>query len=286
MIDVALQLSMADGRRRFDLDVSFGTDAPFAALFGPSGSGKTLTLQAIAGLLRPATGRITIDGRVLYDSACGIDLPPDKRRIGYLFQNYALFPHLSVRRNLEFGLSIWRKGVSRQDKARVQALLENFDLAELADSAISTLSGGQQQRVALARALACEPQILLLDEPFASLNPMLRQSLREELAQVRQRWAIPAVMITHDIEDVLALADVAFVYDQGRVTHEVDLRSAQQREHGLAAVGAMPVPDTPHRSALRNLLMHASPPPSALRPCQVALKSPTDPHQLPTAPGF
>ena len=286
MIDVALQLSMADGRRRFDLDVSFGTDAPFAALFGPSGSGKTLTLQAIAGLLRPATGRITIDGRVLYDSACGIDLPPDKRRIGYLFQNYALFPHLSVRRNLEFGLSIWRKGVSRQDKARVQALLENFDLAELADSAISTLSGGQQQRVALARALACEPQILLLDEPFASLNPMLRQSLREELAQVRQRCAIPAVMITHDIEDVLALADVAFVYDQGRVTHEVDLRSAQQREHGLAAVGAMPVPDTPHRSALRNLLMHASPPPSALRPCQAALKSPADPHQLPTAPGF
>ena len=102
----------------------------------------------------------------------------------YLFQNYALFPRLSVRKNIEFGLSTWRKGVSRRDKARVQALLENFDLAELADRAISTLSGGQQ-RVALTRALACEPQILLLDEPFASLNPMLRQSLREALAQVR-----------------------------------------------------------------------------------------------------
>lgn len=254
MIDVDLQLTVTDGKRRFELSVAFATGAPFAALYGPSGAGKTLTLQAIAGLLTPTRGHIRIDGRTLFDSAAGVNMPPSARRIGYLFQDYALFPHLSVRRNIEFGLTSWRKGVAAADKARVQTLLESFDLAALADSRPATLSGGQQQRVALARALACEPQILLLDEPFASLNPMLRHTLRTELAEVRRRWDIPALMITHDVEDVLELADVAFVYEAGHIAREVNLRTAESRDFARSALGVDAVADTPLRYRLRQLL--------------------------------
>ncbi|SFU85773.1 molybdate transport system ATP-binding protein [Polaromonas sp. YR568] len=259
MIDVDLQLSVTDGRRRFDLSVTFSTDAPFAALYGPSGSGKTLTLQAIAGLLHPAKGHIKIDGRTLYDSAAGIHMPSSQRRIGYLFQNYALFPHLSVRDNIGFGLTTWRRGMAEQDRARVQSLLGRFDLVAMADSRPATLSGGQQQRVALARALACEPQILLLDEPFASLNPMLRQSLRTELAEVRRQWGIPALMITHDVEDVLELADVAFVYQRGQIEKEVNLRTSESREFTRAELGVETVAETPLRQKLRRLLLGAVP---------------------------
>jgi molybdate transport system ATP-binding protein len=225
VIDVDIKLSISDGQRRFDLSARFMTDAPFAALYGPSGSGKTLTLQAIAGLLKPQEGRILVAGRTLLDTAAGIDLPAPERRIGYLFQNYALFPHLSVRDNIGFGLRSWyRRRLSDEDQARVQSLLEAFELTAMEDSKPASLSGGQQQRVALARALACNPQVLLLDEPFASLNAMLRRALRKDLAETRRRWGIPALMITHDIEDVAALADVVFIYEGGQVVRSVDLR--------------------------------------------------------------
>jgi len=257
MIDVDLRLTVADGRRRFDLAVRFATDVPFAALYGPSGAGKSLTLQAIAGLLHPSSGHVRLDGRTLYDSAQGIDVPAPARRIGYLFQDYALFPHLSVRENVSFGLTAWhRRRPAAKDAERVHALLESFGLATLADSRPQNLSGGQRQRVALARALACEPQVLLLDEPFAALNPMLRAELREELAQVRRQWGIPVLMITHDIEDVLALADVAFVYSEGRVVREIDLHNAESRDVALhEAAGARLAEDTPLRRKLRGLLM-------------------------------
>ncbi|MDO9403025.1 MAG: ATP-binding cassette domain-containing protein [Polaromonas sp.] len=254
MIDVDLALSVADHSRRFDLAVRFSTDASFAALYGPSGSGKTLTLQAIAGLLRPDRGHVRLDGRTLYDAAAGIDVPPAERRVGYLFQNYALFPHLSVRQNVAFGLGHWHRRPSAQQNAQVDALLESFDLVAMADSRPSTLSGGQQQRVALARALACQPQVLLLDEPFASLNPMLRQSLRRELADVRRKWGIPALMITHDVEDVLELADVAFVYRAGQVVQEINLHDASSRDLAVQQLGATKPPETPLRQKLRRLL--------------------------------
>ncbi|SOD25073.1 molybdate transport system ATP-binding protein [Variovorax sp. YR752] len=257
MIDVDLKLTVADGRRRFDLAVRFATDVPFAALYGPSGAGKSLTLQAIAGLLHPSSGHVRLDGRTLYDSAQGIDVPAPARRIGYLFQDYALFPHLSVRENVAFGLTAWhRRKPAAKDAERVHALLESFGLAALADSRPQNLSGGQQQRVALARALACEPQVLLLDEPFAALNPMLRAELRNELAQVRRQWGIPVLMITHDIEDVLALADVAFVYKDGQVVREIDLHNAESRDFALRDIaGVHAVEETPLRSKLRGLLM-------------------------------
>jgi len=256
VIDVDLQLAVRDGARRFDLAARFASNAPFAALYGPSGSGKSLTLQAIAGLQRPTAGHIRIGGRTLFDAARGIEVPPHERRIGYLFQHYALFPHLSVRQNVAFGLTSWRRHrLEAADARRVQSLLERFGLAEMADSRPARLSGGQQQRVALARALACEPRVLLLDEPFAALNPMLRAALRHELAEVRRQWNIPAVMVSHDAEDVLQLADVAFLYQQGQVTREVDLRSGASRELARRELtGEDGREDTALRRRLRALL--------------------------------
>ncbi|MDZ5460309.1 ABC transporter ATP-binding protein [Azohydromonas lata] len=255
MIDVAVALSVSDGRRRFELDVRFASQAPVVALYGPSGAGKSLTLQAMAGLLRPAAGHVRVGGKTWFDAAAGVDVPAQARGVGYLFQHYALFPHLSVRENVAFGLTTWRRRLSAADAARVDELLESFGLAALAHSRPCTLSGGQQQRVALARALACKPQVLLLDEPFAALNPMLRQQLREELAAVRARWGIPAVMITHDVEDVLALANVAYLVEGGRAVRAVDLDQAESRE--LAASALQPAPSRPPRpqqARLRTLL--------------------------------
>jgi molybdate transport system ATP-binding protein len=225
VIDVRLALSLSDGRRRFDLDVAFASDAPFVALYGPSGGGKSVTLQAMAGLLKAREGHVRIGPRVLFDAAAGIDLPTPERNVGVLFQSYALFPHRSVRQNVAFGLTSWWRRLSAADAARVDALLESFGLATMAHSRPATLSGGQQQRVALARALASNPQLLLLDEPFAALNPMLREKLRSELATACRGFRVPAVMITHDIDDVLALAQQVVVIDGGRVLRQLDVAS-------------------------------------------------------------
>jgi molybdate transport system ATP-binding protein len=256
VIDVDLQLSVQDRHRRFDLAVRFATDAPFAALYGPSGSGKTLTLQAMAGLLRPEAGHVRLNGRSLFDAASGINLPAPQRRVGYLFQHYALFPHLSVRQNVAFGLTAWHQPrLTAPARQRVDALLDQFDLTALAHSRPASLSGGQQQRVALARALACEPQVLLLDEPFAALSPALRQNLRSHLAQVCRQWRIPTVMITHDADDVLALADVAFIYQQGQVVQEVNLHDASSQSFQWQAPPAQAsIAASPLQQKLRQML--------------------------------
>jgi molybdate transport system ATP-binding protein len=255
LIDVDIQLSVADGRRRFDLAVRFASSAPFAALYGPSGAGKSLTLQAIAGLLRPTRGHIRLDGRTLFDAGQDINVPTPQRRVGYLPQSYALFPHLSVQENIAFGLKSWHKRrLSPPEQAHIQTLLDSFGLTALAHSRPATLSGGQQQRVALARALACQPQVLLLDEPFAALHPGLRQSLREELAQVRRQWGIPALMVTHDVDDVLALADVAWVFEAGQVVQEINLHDATARSLARVAMGG--AVHTPLQTKLRKMLLN------------------------------
>lgn len=237
-IEIELDATVSDGARHFTLATRFASDAAVIALYGPSGGGKSMTLQAIAGLLRPQHGRVRVGQRVLFDSARCIDVPPQARGIGYLFQHYALFPHLTVRQNVAFGLTTWRRRLSPDDGRCVDELLETFGLAALAASRPATLSGGQQQRVALARALASRPALLLLDEPFAALNPLLRDELRRQLAGVFARWKLPVVMITHDIDDVLALADVAFVIERGQVTREVDVRSGVSR--AMAARALLP----------------------------------------------
>ncbi|HEY1090027.1 MAG TPA: ATP-binding cassette domain-containing protein, partial [Burkholderiaceae bacterium] len=154
-------------------------------------------------------------------------------------------------------LTSWRqRWLTAAQRARVDGLLERFGLQSMADSRPATLSGGQQQRVALARALACEPDLLLLDEPFAALNPMLRDELRGELQQVCRQSGIPALMITHDVEDVLALAEVCFVYEEGRIVRQVDLRDATQRDVAREAITGLQAQLTsPLRQRLQRMLL-------------------------------
>ena len=198
----------------FQLDASWEADGGVAVLFGPSGAGKTLTLQCLAGLERPDAGRIVVDGRVLFDSARGVDEPPQARRVGYVFQGYALFPHLSVLENVAFGL---RHRPRTERRARAADVLARLGLGGLEQRLPRELSGGQRQRVALGRALAIDPAILLLDEPLSALDAPLRRALRDELRAILSDWRTAAVLVTHDFTEGYRLADRIVVYDGGRV---------------------------------------------------------------------
>ncbi|MBS0567790.1 MAG: ATP-binding cassette domain-containing protein [Proteobacteria bacterium] len=220
-LEVAIEKTLRAREREFRLDLEFASDADVTVLFGPSGAGKTQTLYAIAGLMRPERGRIALGGRTLFDAAQRIDLPARARDIGYVFQDYALFPHLSVLQNVAFATSRSSMFNPRAATAEVYELLARFALGKLAASHPHQLSGGQRQRVALARALAAKPRLLLLDEPFAALDAPLRARLREELLAARARSDVPMVVITHDPEDVAALGGQVIALESGRV---VELR--------------------------------------------------------------
>ena len=198
----------------FTLDVEWHGGEGVVALFGPSGAGKSLTLHCLAGLLRPDEGRIVVGGHVFYDAAAGIELPPQQRRVGYVFQSYALFPHLTVAENIAFGLRD-RPRRARQERSAV--VLERLGLSGLGERRPGELSGGQQQRVALGRALAIDPALLLLDEPLSSLDAPMRAGLRDELRTVLHEWGIPAVLVTHDFTEAYRLGDRIVVYQAGRV---------------------------------------------------------------------
>ena len=209
-IEVALDLPLPG----FDLRVAFSAGDGITALFGPSGAGKTLTLRCIAGLSTPRAGRVVVSGRTLFDAAAGINVPPRERGVGYLFQQYALFPHLTVARNVGFGLH--RHSRSARSR-RVEELLALVGLEGLAGSRPAQLSGGQQQRVALARALAPEPALLLLDEPFAAVDLRTRRRLRSELLRIQAATATPMILVTHDLGEVRQISDSLVVLDSGRV---------------------------------------------------------------------
>jgi molybdate transport system ATP-binding protein len=198
----------------FTLDVAWHAGDGVAVLFGPSGAGKTLTLQCLAGLLRPDAGRIVVDDRVLFDSARGVDLPPQARKVGYVFQGYALFPHLTVAENVGFGL---RDRPRTARAGRVAEVLERLGLRGLETRYPRELSGGQRQRVALGRALAIDPALLLLDEPLSALDAPLRRALRDELREILRGWGTAAVLVTHDFTEAYRLADRIVVYDNGGV---------------------------------------------------------------------
>ena len=198
----------------FTLDVAWHAGDGVAVLFGPSGAGKTLTLQCLAGLLRPDAGRIVVDDRVLFDAARGIDLRPQARKVGYVFQGYALFPHLTVSENVGFGL---RDRPRAARASRVAEVLERLGLRGLEARYPREISGGQRQRVALGRALAIDPPLLLLDEPLSALDAPLRRVLRDELREILRGWGTAAVVVTHDFTEAYRLADRIVVYDNGGV---------------------------------------------------------------------
>jgi len=235
MLELAIQKHL-DG---FRLDVAFTAEHELVVLFGPSGSGKSLTLRSIAGTFQPDAGRIIIDGETVYDSTRQFDLPPQERRIGYVPQHYALFPHLTAGENIAFGL---RDLSRRERKRRVDELIDLFGLQVLERRRPRELSGGQQQRVALARALAVQPRLLLLDEPFAALDAPLRAGLRQELVQVQARSGITVLVVTHDLADAFALGQRVIVYDAGRVLQqgtraEVFFRPATRRVAEFVGTG-------------------------------------------------
>jgi molybdate transport system ATP-binding protein len=218
---VAIRRTMSDAAHTFELDVSFSSRATRLVLFGPSGAGKTLTLKAIAGLLRPDAGSVVFDDETLFDAARGIDVPSRERRLGYVFQEYALFPHLTVRQNVAFGLGKgWRNPGRRGVDPAAERWLEALELGALGDRFPDQISGGQRQRTALARALAAEPRALLFDEPFAAMDVALRDRLRAELRELQARFALPILLITHDAADVEAFADEVIHIDAGRVVQQ------------------------------------------------------------------
>ncbi|MFY3137840.1 ATP-binding cassette domain-containing protein [Achromobacter xylosoxidans] len=217
-VDLRIRKDMVSGDRHFSLDVAFSSQAKRIALFGPSGAGKSLTLRAVAGLLRPDAGRIEVNGRVLFDAEARVSVAPQARRVAYLFQDYALFPHLTVAQNIAFGSRRgWLNPPRRAVSAEARRWVDAFELGAIVGSYPHEISGGQKQRVALARALMLKPEILLLDEPFSALDSQLRGKMRLELNALQRQLDVPMLLITHDPADVEALADEVFEVRDGKV---------------------------------------------------------------------
>lgn len=199
----------------FTLDAAFEADNGVTCLLGPSGCGKSMTLKCIAGIERPDRGHIELDGRVLFDSEMHINLPTQERRVGYLFQNYALFPNMTVRQNILCGLRREKDRIARERK--LQEMIRLMRLEGLEKHRPSQLSGGQQQRVALARILVSEPQLLLLDEPFSALDGHLRDALKIELRDVLQQFGREVLMVTHDRNEAYNMSREIAVMDAGKL---------------------------------------------------------------------
>jgi len=192
--------------RSYTLELALRLDATTIALVGPSGAGKSTVLRAIAGLTKPSAGEITVSGDTWFSSAQGVDLAPEDRAVGLVFQEYALFPHMSVRRNVAYG-----------GTRRVDELLARLHIDHLANVKPGALSGGERQRVALARALARDPRVLLLDEPLSSLDAHTKATVRAELRELLQELGLPTLLVTHDFEDAAVLADRVGVIVDGKL---------------------------------------------------------------------
>jgi molybdate transport system ATP-binding protein len=200
--------------RDFELELSLQLEAGCLALAGPSGAGKSTLLRIVAGLVRPARGRVVCDGETWTDTDAGIFVPPERRACGYLFQDYALFPHLRAWQNVAYPLQKLARGDRRR---RAEELLERFGVRHVADDRPDALSGGERQRVALARTLAREPLVLLLDEPLAALDARTRAHAARELGNALREASVPALLVTHDFAEAAQLGDEVAVIDRGRI---------------------------------------------------------------------
>ncbi len=214
---IALDLRLHQGS--FTLDLRLRLSARITALFGPSGAGKTTVLDAVAGLRRPSAGTLSVGSRVLFDSGAGIDLPPHRRHIGYVAQEAALFPHMSVRSNVLYGR---REG----QRPSLEVVARMLEIAPLLDRRVPQLSGGERQRVALARAVMSAPELLLLDEPLAAVDVERRRRILPFLERIRDELMVPVIYVTHDPAEVRQVAEHVVVLDAGRVVHEGDPAAA------------------------------------------------------------
>jgi len=247
-VSARLEVRLLKHLAGFTLDVEWTADGGVAALFGPSGAGKTLTLQCMAGLLRPDAGRIVVDGRVLFDAAARVDVPPQGRRVGYVFQGYALFPHLTVTDNVGFGL----RGRPAAERARrVTEVIGRLGLRGFERRYPGELSGGQRQRVALGRALAIDPALLLLDEPLSALDAPLRRTLRDELRGVLSEWGTAAVVVTHDFPEAYRLGDRIVVYEAGRVVQSAPRAELLWQPASESVARIMGIPNVLHGTVIK-----------------------------------
>jgi len=218
----------------FELDIDVSFDARLASIFGPSGSGKTTILDAIAGLRNIKTGEIEINGRTLFSSAQGINRPPQERGVGYVPQEGALFPHLSVRNNILFGAT--RDTFGKSKDISLNHVLDVLEIGNLLDRPVTKLSGGEAQRVALARAILSQPQLLLMDEPLASLDITLKEKILPYLARVRDEFEIPMIYVTHSLAEVLTLADWVLMIKQGQLVTQGVPKEALRSSHAILEI--------------------------------------------------
>jgi molybdate transport system ATP-binding protein len=215
MIDIEVNKTLIENGHQFELSLSIHI-APqtFATIYGPSGAGKTTLLRMLAGLTTPGSGRIVVNGKAWFDSEKKIDLPAGRRGVGLVFQEYALFPNMTVRENLRFALP------GGGDASIIDDLLGIMGLADLQNRMPASLSGGQQQRVALARALAPKPELLLLDEPLAALDEQMRIRLQDHLMEVHQNFGLTTLLVSHDISEIFRMSQHIYVLEGGKVVDE------------------------------------------------------------------
>lgn len=220
MIELIFNKTVGRGKAAFTMKMDFviARNQRKAVFFGPSGSGKTLAMKCVAGLVIPDEGRIAIAGKTLFESRSDINIPVRKRGCGYLSQDYALFPHLTLLENVAYAQSgLTGRFLRKGQQKKAEELLRLFGMEKQAGIFPVNLSGGQKQRGAIARALNSRPEILLLDEPFSALDPLLRSAMRSELADLLEKWRLPIIVITHDPEDVDAFAGALALFHNGNV---------------------------------------------------------------------
>ncbi len=222
MFDIHLNHTVGD----LGLAVSLKSQAGLTALFGRSGCGKTTVINMLAGLVKPQSGYIRVEEKVLFNSDNNIDLPPEQRRVGYVFQDARLFPHMNVRKNLTYGMALLEKHQIRHNLAEIVDLLA---LGPLLDRRPATLSGGEKQRVAIGRALLSSPDILLMDEPLASLDAQHRAEILPFIEQLRDEVGVPILYVSHSLEEVIRLADTVAVMSDGKIAASGDVEELMSR---------------------------------------------------------